>query len=266
MEKTEAFTSIVAGKSLYIRHINANCEKDSVPLLIFLHEGLGSDKQWKGFPDALCQNLNVRGLVYERYGYANSQPLSGKRNNEYMHNEAFMFLPALIRKMNINKKVILVGHSDGGTIALLYAAAFPDKVAGIVTMAAHSFVEDITIKGIEKAVLAYENKGLREALSKYHGDNTDIMFYGWANAWLHEMANSWSIIDFLPDIQCPVLAIQGDCDPYGSKAQIDVISEKIGDKAHIKLVQGCGHSPHIECPELVKRMIVDFLRQAELIH
>lgn len=217
-----------------------------LPPLIFLHEGLGSVSMWRAFPAKLCDSLNRRGLVYSRPGYGKSSP-RGKDENwepEFMHKQALEVLPALLQALNVNGRYSLFGHSDGGSISLLHAAQFPERVEAAVVLAPHIIVEDVTIKGIEAAKSAYETGGLKPRLAKYH-DDVDSAFYGWNDVWLSPAFRSWDIRDELANIACPVLAVQGHDDAYGTMYQIDGIKDRVQQTELLK-IEGCGHSPHAE--------------------
>lgn len=224
------------------------------PLLIFLHEGLGSIAMWRDFPDRACAQLNCAGLVYSRYGYGQStpRPHAEKWPPDYLHHQALHVLPALLRALNIDArrdKPILFGHSDGGTIALLYAAHYRDAVAGIMVAAPHIFVEDLTIAGIEQARSAYLETDLRARLARYHAD-VDSAFWAWNDAWLDPRFYSYNIEAEITAIQCPVLAMQGVGDEYGTLAQIEGIGRQV-PHAQVLPITECGHSPHKDQPQAV---------------
>jgi pimeloyl-ACP methyl ester carboxylesterase len=213
--------------------------------VLFLHEALGSIGQWRNFPQLLCDALGMPGFMYERQGHGASDPLNGTRDKNYLHHYAWQELPEVIRTLiPAGKKVLLVGHSDGGTIALLYASKFPKQVAGIVTMAAHIFVEDETLAGIHPAIEAY-HAGKLAGLQKYHGPQTETLFFAWANTWLHPDFRDWNIEADIQEISCPALIIQGKNDQYGTAMQVETIARLIaGSHAHI--LGGCNHHPHLE--------------------
>lgn len=224
------------------------------PLLIFLHEGLGSIAMWRDFPDRACAQINCAGLVYSRYGYGQStpRPLAEKWQPDYLHHQALHVLPALLRALNIDArrdKPILFGHSDGGTIALLYAAHYREAVAGIMVAAPHIFVEDVTIAGIEQARSAYLETDLRARLARYHAD-VDSAFWAWNDAWLDTRFYSYNIEAEITAIECPVLAMQGVGDEYGTLAQIEGIGRQV-PHAQVMPIAECGHSPHKDQPQAV---------------
>ena len=226
--------------------------------LVFLHEGLGSIGQWRDFPEALCRAVGLPGLVYDRLGYGGSDPLAEKRRIEYLHEEAFNSLPEVLQRCGL-RKAFLVGHSDGGSIALLFAAVHPEMTAGIITEAAHVFVEDVTIAGIREAVRAYEKGGLKEKLARYHGGNTEGAFRGWSDTWLSPDFRNWNLEEYLPCISAPILAIQGRDDPYGTPAQVEAIISQSGGPSRGLIIPDCGHIPHIEARQKVLDAMAAFI-------
>ena len=207
----------VAGKTLRIEHawvgnVNGQTQTDS-PLMVFLHEGLGSLSMWRDFPHRLCQALGWRGLVYSRPGYGQSTPRAANEHwqPDFMHRQAVDVLPALLSALGVDgsqRPVWLFGHSDGGSIALLHAALRPAHTAGLVVLAPHILVEDISVASIEQARLAYMNTDVKQRLAKHHSD-PDSAFWGWNDVWLSAAFRSWNITGELGSITCPVLAIQG---------------------------------------------------------
>ena len=220
------------------------------PTLVFLHEGLGSVAGWRGFPRALCDRLDAPGLVYSRRGYGRSTPLGQARPTDYLHREAWDVLPALLAHLGVERP-LLVGHSDGGSIALLYAARFDPRAIAI--MAPHVFVEDVTIAGIVQARAAWDQGKLKEPLGRVH-DDPDGAFFGWNDGWLNPAFRAWNIEAELPLIRCPVLAIQGHDDQYGTMEQLDRIARGVPHATLLKLEQ-CGHAPQRDQPETVMQAI-----------
>jgi len=242
--------------SVAVEPIFAQQLKDENTILIFLHEALGSIAQWKSFPQELCNAMQLNGIVYERQGHGSSSKLNHERNEHYLHNYAFLELPKLLEKiLSPEKKVVLVGHSDGASIALLFASRYPKNVLGVVSMAAHVIVEDITLKGIAPAITAFEAKKL-EGLRKYHGEKTDELFYAWANTWNLPSFRDWNICNEISSITCPVLALQGKNDQYGSEQQLLLIKEHVKGKTNLKMIENCGHHPHLEKQEVLIEEIV----------
>ena len=229
------------------------------PLLVFLHEGLGSLAMWKDFPERLCRAAGVRGLVFSRPGYGRSTPRDEAEawGLDFMHRQAYEVLPALLDALEVAQPVWLFGHSDGGSIALLHAGRHPERVAGLVVLAPHIFVEDITVANIERARDDYQSGTLRAGLARYH-DDVDSAFWGWNRIWLQPAFARWNITDELADIRCPVLAIQGLDDAYGTLAQIRGIAERVPATRLLELPH-CGHSPHRDQPEQVIAAAQNFI-------
>ena len=241
-------TVAIAGLAIEYGWIDADAgTPDGAPLMVFLHEGLGSSAMWKDFPARLCQALGFRGLVYSRPGYGRSTPRAANErwSTDFMHRQAIEVLPALLEALGIEQsrqRLWLFGHSDGASIALIYAAHFPDRLAGAVLVAPHSFVEDIAIASIERACDAYVNQGLRARLARWH-DDVDSAFYGWSQAWLDPAFRDWTLTPELESVGCPLLAIQGVDDEYGTMAQIAIIEHAVPGTTVVAL-EACGHSPH----------------------
>lgn len=236
------------------QHINSN------HVVVFLHEALGSIGQWKNFPQKLCNELNLPGLVYERIGHGQSSCLTKKRNENYLQEYALKELPIVLNKLlKKNQKAILIGHSDGGSIALLYAQKHKDKLSALVTMAAHVINEKETLRGIEPAVKAFE-KGKLDGLKKYHGDKTNSLFYAWANTWSAEFFKDWNICNEIDKVEVDALIIQGILDQYGTERQVDLILENIkSEKKNKLMLDDCGHHPHLEKTGVVIDSIKRFL-------
>ena len=240
-----------AGRSLEVAWIEGG-----EPTLVFLHEGLGSIRQWRDFPQRVAQATGLRALVYDRYGYGQSDVLAEERAGvDFMHREALVFLPEMLAKLKIQDP-ILVGHSDGASIALIYAGSFP--VRGVAVLAPHVFVEAYNLKSIEKITSTFETSGLREGLGKYHRDPAKT-FYLWSDAWLDPRFRDWNIEEYLPKIRCPVLAIQGDRDEYGTMAQLDAIARQVGGPCALLELEDCGHSPHRDQPEKAVQAVAGFI-------
>jgi pimeloyl-ACP methyl ester carboxylesterase len=224
--------------------------RSTVAPVVFLHEGLGSVAMWKDFPARMCAAHGLRGFVFSRPGYGRSTPKPrGERwQPDFMQRQADEVLPALFAAVGIERPW-LFGHSDGATIALLHAARH--AVAGLVVVAPHLFVEDISITSILEAREAYESTGLRERLSRYHED-PDSAFRGWNDAWLNPHFLDWNIEAELDTIACPVLAAQGEDDEYGTLEQIRAIARRL-PKTRLLVIPKCGHSPHRDQTELLSR-------------
>lgn len=248
------------GKQLYYEFHNSVMHTSKDAVIVFLHEGLGSCAQWGSFPEQFAAKEKLPVLVYDRYGYGKSESRPVERPNNYMEDEAFVYLPAVLKHFNISKKLILFGHSDGGTISLLFASKFSAILEKVITVADHVFCEPITFDGIKKAKNDYETSFLKKALYKYHKENTESVFYGWANVWLSDYAHQWHLKDFLKNISCPVQIIQGDMDQFGSYAQIEEKLKYIQGKTEVVYLENCGHSPHLQYPEKVTELALNFIK------
>ncbi len=258
---TEQFFHVeAAGHRLRAQWIGQGPVPDE-PTLVFLHEGLGSIRQWRGFPEDLCRATGFSGLVYERWGYGGSDLLVLPRPKDYLNREAEQALPDVLAACGIDRPV-LIGHSDGGTIALLYAAAFPERAVACIAEAAHVFVEDRAVGGIQGVVGRWENGDLKGRLARYHGDNTEIMFRGWAETWLSSEFRDWIMVDRLSAIVCPVLVIQGEDDEHGTLAQVTAIANGVSGPAETWMIPDCGHSPHIDARAAVCRRMANFIVSA----
>ena len=229
---------------------------DRRPALVFLHEGLGSIAMWRDFPQRVARATHCDAIVYSRHGYGNSDPLTEPRAVRYMHDEALIALPQLLDRLAIERP-ILIGHSDGGSIALIHAGAGGRPVGAVVTLAAHVLVEDISVASIAAAKTAYETTDLRARLARYHAD-VDSAFRGWNRIWLAPEFRDWNIEEYLPRIRCPVLAIQGIDDEYGTMEQMRRIEAGVAGVELLPL-QSCRHSPHRDRAEAVLAAIVGFV-------
>jgi pimeloyl-ACP methyl ester carboxylesterase len=246
------------GRDLRLEYQWVGSAASEHPVVVFLHEGLGSIALWKDFPEQFCRAHGLRGLVFSRYGYGNSTPRPhGERwPVDFMHRQAREVLPSLFIALGIQKPW-LFGHSDGASIALLYAARFPQEVSGVIVAAPHIFVEDISLASIRQARQAYLESGLRERLARYHAD-IDSAFWGWNDIWLDPAFSTWNIEDELPAIACPLLAVQGEDDEYGTLEQVYGIQRKT-PQTRILVLPRCGHSPHRDQPEAVMREAAKFI-------
>jgi pimeloyl-ACP methyl ester carboxylesterase len=248
-------------RPLRIEYQWLNAERVDQPIALFLHEGLGSVAIWRDWPQSVCDRLNCRGLLYSRPGYGRStpRPKEEKWPLTFLHHQAQQVLPALLDALEIDAKerqrMRLIGHSDGGTIALLYACAFPDALAGLAVMAPHVLVEDMTVAAIEEVRGLYETTNFRDKLKAYH-DDVDSAFYGWNDAWLTPAFREWNIVDELRTIERPLLAIQGHDDEYASMIQIDEI-KRVVPHAHLLKLDRCRHTPHRDAPEAVTQALAD---------
>jgi len=238
------------GRALEIEHEWVGAPRGAAPVVVFLHEGLGSLSMWKDFPRDFCDAYRFSGFVFSRYGYGAStaKPSEERWAPDFMHRQADEVLPALLAHAGIERPW-LFGHSDGGSIALLHAARHP--AAGVVAVAPHLFVEGVSIASIEKARDAYESTDLRMRLARHHAD-PDSAFRGWNDVWLSPAFRRWNIEREIATIACPVLAVQGAGDEYGTLAQIDAIAARL-PKTRLLVIADCGHSPHRDQPEILSR-------------
>jgi pimeloyl-ACP methyl ester carboxylesterase len=250
------------GQRVRIEHQWLGRERAGQPLLLFLHEGLGSRSMWRDFPQRLCDAGHFRGLVYSRPGYGRSTPRAADERwgVDFMHRQAHELLPALRRSLGITDPPWLFGHSDGGSIALLHAARFPDAVAGAVVLAPHVFVEDVSVSSIARTREAFAGTDLPQRLARHHDDVTSA-FWGWNDVWLDPAFRAWNIEAELQTIRCPLLAIQGVGDEYGTLEQIRRIRAHV-PAAQLMELYDCGHSPHRDQPDRVIAATVDFIAAA----
>ena len=254
---------VVAGEALAIEYRMID-GASSQPLVVFLHEGLGSVSMWKDFPDRLCAAGNFRGLVYSRRGYGRSTPRPHhvKWRPDFMHGQACLVLPALFDALEIDVAADppwLFGHSDGGSIALIHAANFPESVAGLVVLAPHLFVEQEGLDSIVAVRKVWMQGDFRDKLARHH-DDVESAFWGWNDIWLAPAFRSWNIEALLTAIACPILAIQGCDDQYGTMAQIDRIAAALPSTELLKLDR-CGHSPHRDRADAVIAATVHFISE-----
>jgi pimeloyl-ACP methyl ester carboxylesterase len=246
---------VAAGHKLEYEWIEGETDK---PALVFLHEGLGSIRQWRDFPAQVAAATGCPALVYNRYGYGDSDVLAeGRVGVRFMHDEALIALPQVLSLLGIERPV-LVGHSDGASIALIHAGA-GHPVRALVALAPHVFVEDISVRSIEEAKRQFETTDLPERLARYHRDPRKT-FYLWNDAWLDPEFRRWNIEEYLPGIRCRVLAIQGEEDEYGTMAQVEAIARQVSGRCQLLKLARCGHSPHRDQPETALAAIAAFVQ------
>lgn len=250
------------GRSVRIEYRCLSRERAGSPLLVFLHEGLGSVSMWKDYPQRLCDAGGYRGLVFSREGYGRSTPRarSERWDVDFMHRQAEQFLPRLFDRLGIGRECDfpwLFGHSDGASIALIHAAKHPARVRGVIAVAPHTFVEDLSIRSIEAAREQYRSTDMKARLARYH-DDVDSAFFGWNDIWLDPRFLAWSIEAMLASIACPVLAVQGTGDEYGTLAQVARIGERV-PHAEVVVLDDCRHSPHRDQPLALTRAVTDFI-------
>lgn len=245
----------VKGKNLFIKFNNSFENK---PTIVVLHDSLGSVELWRDFPEKLAEATQCNVLAYDRLGYGKSFPMmSYERENNYMELEADV-LNDLLSELNIND-AILFGHSDGGTIALIAASKYPEKVKAVICEAGHIFVEDITVKGVEEALNAYNTTNLPQRLEKYHGDKAETIVKAWTEIWLSKKFRSWNIEYLLKNIISPLLFIQGETDEYGTLDQAEKTVSLVTGTAEKFIIPNIGHTPHKESPEIVLNKSIEFI-------
>lgn len=255
----DAFFDIEAGgHRLRARRIGA--WKGEAPVLVFLHEGLGSISQWRDFPEVLARACGLPALIYDRQGHGGSEPVRLPRPPDFLDREAERVLPEVLAACGIARP-ILVGHSDGGTIALLFAAAYPDRPLACIVEAAHVVLEDVTLRGVRGVQARWlSDPAFRDRLARHHGANAETMVRGWAETWTGDAKRGWSMVDRLPAIRCPALAIQGEADEHGTNAQVEAIVSGVSGHAESHLIPGCGHVPHHEARGVVLGRMRRFVR------
>jgi len=259
-----AFVTVLGRRLEVLRIPGASAD---APTLVFLHEGLGSVSMWRDFPSRAAQATGCPAVVYSRAGYGDSDAAALPRPVRYMHDEALETLPRLLDALGVREPV-LVGHSDGGSIALVYAGARDAYTGalgaprGLVAMAPHVFVEDVSVESIARAKVAFETTDLRERLARHHAD-AESAFRGWNDVWLHPDFRAWNIEEVLPLITCPVLAIQGFDDEYGTMAQIDAVVRQVSGPVEALRLDRCGHSPHRDQPAAVLEALTRFVARLD---
>ena len=240
------------------------------PTLVLLHEGLGCTELWRDFLQQLADQTGLGVVAYSRAGYGRSSTIKLPRSLDYMTDEATDVLGDVMTELGVTQ-AILLGHSDGATIAAIYAGSVSDqRVRGLVLMAPHFFVETSGVATIKETLAQYQNGDLKSKLSKYH-DDPDVTFHGWYDSWTHPDFAKWTVADTIDHWRIPVLAIQGSSDPYGTMAQISEIDERIYSPLETLILEGCGHAPHLEQPDQTTAAIAEFcatlvrLEQAEVL-
>lgn len=248
------------GVVLEVRRIRH--EQSRGPTLVFLHESLGSIALWRKFPERLAKATGYDALIYNRRGYGQSTDEPLPRPYDYQEQEGSVWLPRLLDKLAIDE-VVLVGHSDGGSMALLAAGALRSRAVALITMAAHTYADHLTVAGIKEMAVRYRETDIREKLQRHHGARTDAIFNAWQEVWLDE--GFQQAMDFGPSlaaIECPAMIIQGQDDEYGVPEQVTDIVAGIGSSARAVFLPDTGHSPHLERVDEVLALMCDFLKSA----
>jgi len=256
MTEHERGDVLVNGKRL--EFVWSGQQETGRPVIVMLHEGLGSVALWKKFPQQLAARTGCRVLVYSRYGNGNSDKLLEKRAVTFMHHEGEVVLPELLAKLNITCPILL-GHSDGGSIALIFAGKYSAQPRALVLEAPHVFVEDLSVASIAQAKVNYQTTNLRQKLARYHA-HVDVTFWGWNDIWLDPKFLSWNIEEYLPAIRCPILCIQGEQDEYGTSAQVKAIEARVPGTESVMLPD-CKHSPHRDQSRITLEHITSFVKR-----
>jgi pimeloyl-ACP methyl ester carboxylesterase len=231
-------------------------EQAGRPTIVMLHEGLGSVALWKHFPQMLASRTGCRVLAYSRYGHGNSDKLMEKRPVEFMHHEGEVVLPELLDKLSVAWPILL-GHSDGGSIVLIFAGKYPERPRALILEAPHVFVEDLSVASITLAKVNYQTTDFPQKLGRYHA-HVDATFWGWNDIWLDREFRSWNIEEYLPAIRCPILCIQGEEDEYGTIAQVEAIQARVPG-TEIMMLSNCRHSPHRDQPDATLERMAEFV-------
>ena len=248
---------VVDGRALEIvRWAVSNATR---PAIVLLHEGLGSVALWKDVPQRIAERTGHEVIVYSRYGHGRSQGLEAPRDVDYMHREGERVLPELLAELGLSRPILL-GHSDGASIALIYAGAYPGSATALVLEAPHVFVEDLTVASIAAAKTTFETSDLEAKLARYH-DDAGRTFRGWNDIWLDPRFRSWNIEAYLERIDVPILLVQGTDDEYGTSAQLEAIAARTG--ARITLLERCGHSPHRDRASATLDAIATFVAELD---
>ncbi|MFC6672259.1 alpha/beta fold hydrolase [Marinobacterium aestuariivivens] len=252
----------VSIRALHGRHENSEGGR---PTLVLLHEALGCIAMWKQVPQSLAEMTGCDVFVYERRGYGGSSPIELPRPDDYLQQEGAVWLPRVLEAAGLDR-VTLVGHSDGGSIALVGAAVLGDRVRALVAMAAHIDIDALTLGGIRAAVERYRTPGsdLPERLARYHGERTDLLFRAWHETWTRPGYENFDLRPWLGDIRCPALIMQGEDDQYGLPEQVFETCRHIGAHARPLMLPDCGHIPHLEAPQATLGAITDFLEGLRL--
>lgn len=249
----------VSGEQLQVRRLRPEGlpPESSSPTLVFIHEALGSISQWRDFPETLVESTGLPALIYDRCGFGGSQQLEVSRGPDYLDYEVECLVTLL--DLCTVRKPLLVGHSDGATLALLYAAAFPERPVAVISEAAHLFVEEVTLEGIRAAVKRWQTTDLRDRLMRYQGVHTDRVFSAWTETWLDPGFREWNIETQMQHIRCPVLALQGQTDEFGTALQLQAIAEKVGGPCRCRMIPACGHTPHRDARDEVLKEMTAFV-------
>ncbi len=245
----------IQGIKIYTEYYDENKIR---PVIVFLHDSLGCTELWRGFPKRLSEKVGCNFLIYDRQGYGKSDAMDTYvRSVDYLELEADK-LNDLLNHLAI-EDAILFGHSDGGSIALIAAGKYPERISAVVVEAAHVFVEEVTLDGIYKAIEAYKTTDLHGRLQKYHGDKVETLFKAWTETWIRSDYRDWNIEKLISQITCPILFVQGETDEYGTLEQVEKTIRQVGGRAEKYIIPNVGHSPHKEVPELIIACVSHFI-------
>jgi pimeloyl-ACP methyl ester carboxylesterase len=247
------------GRLEAVRIVPPHVRPGATPV-VFLHDALGAVSLWRDLPDRLCADLRREGLAFDRLGYGKSGPWPAPPDHRFLEVEATLRLPEVLRQAGIERPV-LFGHSDGGSIALLFAAAFPGVPAAVVSIAAHVLVEEVTLSGIDGTVAAWRSTDLPARLAKHHGAKTEAVFRAWSETWRAPEFREFSAVEAIRPIRCPVLVVQGEKDEYGTLAQVEAIAGAVSGPVRTLVLPGLGHFPHREDPDRVLAATESFLTE-----
>lgn len=267
--KAEPESGFIEAAGQRLEYLSIAGRAAGAPTIVLLHEGLGCVSMWKNFPALVHELTGLPVFVYTRAGYAGSSAAALPRGVDYMHREALDVLPAVLAAAGIDRCVLL-GHSDGATIALIYAGGPPRQrsheclLSGLVLMAPHVFCEARSLAGIRAADRAFREGNLREGLRWHHGEQVDAAFRGWRDVWLSEDFAEMNICEYLPAIEAPALLIQGEGDEYGTLSQLDAIEHGVNGPVTRLVLKNCGHAPHRERPDEVLRALSTFMHNHAL--
>ena len=253
---------MAAGHRLRVRWFAARSSDQ--PVIVLLHQGLGSVSQWRSFPEVLAASTGCAVVGYDRWGHGGSDALEGPRPANFVEIEAREALPDVLDALKIARPIIY-GHSDGGSTALEFAASFPDRPLATISEAAHVFSEVNASSGFDEVVAAFETGDLRPRLERHHGSNVDTMFWGWVNIWRDPQMRNWRMTDRLHNIRCPLLVLQGANDEHGSPLQVETIAKEASGPVETWMAPGLAHSMHLEAADVVAERCAAFLRRAGLI-
>jgi pimeloyl-ACP methyl ester carboxylesterase len=238
------------------RRLEPECCRTTAPTLVLLHEALGCVEMWRRFPERLAAATRCPTLLYDRRGHGASEPAVERRGLDYLHRSASDELPAVLARCGVHDPV-LIGHSDGGSIALLAAGSLPAR--GVVTLAAHAVVEEVTLTGIRETLERFGPGGLERRLAPYHGERAEALVAAWSDTWLAPWFRGWTIVEELATVACPTLLIQGDHDQYASDEHLALIAGRVTGPVEALLLPGCGHAPHLEAEAAVLEAVARFL-------